>query len=123
MSMSREGLSPMAEVTRVGYNPTKKQTVLPLLANFCIMWALEERKCVMPTVMNVNEAKANFSGLLSFVRKDRAVVTIVRYGHPIAQIVPCRVKRRVDTDPVLSQIQIKGSLFDDDSADWEAMND
>ena len=77
----------------------------------------------MPTVMNVNEAKANFSGLLSFVRKDRAVVTIVRYGHPIAQIVPCRVKRRVDTDPVLSQIKIKGSLFDDDSAEWEAMND
>ena len=77
----------------------------------------------MPTVMNVNEAKANFSGLLSFVHKDRAVVTIVRYGHPIAQIVPCRAKRRIDPDPVLSQIQIKGSLFDDDSADWEAMND
>ena len=77
----------------------------------------------MPTVMNVNEAKANFSGLLSFVNKDRATVTIVRYGHPIAQIVPCRGKRRLTVDPKLSQIQIKGSLFEDDSADWEAMND
>ena len=77
----------------------------------------------MPTVMNVNEAKANFSGLLSSVRKDRAIVTIVRYGHPIAQIVPCRRKRRMDTDPLLSKIQIKGNLFEDDSADWEAMND
>lgn len=34
----------------------------------------------MPTVMNMNEAKANFSGLLSYVRKDRATVTIMRYG-------------------------------------------
>jgi hypothetical protein len=29
----------------------------------------------------------------------------------------------LDIDPKLSQIQIKGSLFDDDSSDWEAMND
>ena len=77
----------------------------------------------MPTVMNVNEAKSNFSSLLSFVNKDRAVVTIVRYGHPIAQIVPCSKKRRLDKDPLLSQIQIKGDLFEDESADWEAMND
>ena len=55
--------------------------------------------------------------------EHRAVVTIVRYGHPIAQIVPCRRKRCLDIDPKLSQIQIKGSLFDDDSSDWEAMND
>ena len=77
----------------------------------------------MPTVMNVNGAKSNFSSLLSFVCKDRTVVTIVRYGHPIAQIVPCAKKRRLDKDPLLSQIQIKGDLFEDESADWEAMND
>lgn len=77
----------------------------------------------MPTVMNVNEAKSNFSSLLSFVNKDRTVVTIVRYGHPIAQIVPCSKKRRLDKDPLLSQIQIKGDLFEDESADWETMND
>ena len=77
----------------------------------------------MTTVMNVNEAKSNFSSLLSFVSKDRTVVTIVRYGHPIAQIVPCAKKRRRDKDPLPSQIQIKGDLFEDESADWEAMND
>lgn len=77
----------------------------------------------MPTVMNVNEAKSNFSSLLASVFKDRTVVTIVRYGHPIAQIVPCAKKRRLDKDPLLSQIQIKGDLFEDESADWEAMND
>ena len=77
----------------------------------------------MSTVMNMNEAKANFSSLLSFVRKDRVTVTIMRYGRPIAQIVPCRSTRRTDTDPVLSQVQIKGSLFEDVSSDWEAMND
>ena len=76
-----------------------------MLVNFGIMAAVETGKeLAMPTVVNVNEAKANFSGLLSFVHKDRAVVTIVRYGHPIAQIVPCRVERRIDPDPVLSQI-------------------
>ena len=77
----------------------------------------------MPTVMNVNEAKANFSSLLSFVSGDRVAVTIVRYGHPIAQIVPCPRKRSLDKDPVLSQVRINGDLFEDESADWEAMDD
>jgi antitoxin (DNA-binding transcriptional repressor) of toxin-antitoxin stability system len=73
--------------------------------------------------MNVNTAKSNFSSLLSFVSNDRMVVTIVRYGRPIAQIVPFRRKRNLDKDPMLSKIQIKGDLFDDDSSDWEAMDD
>ncbi len=77
----------------------------------------------MPTVMNVDTAKSNFSSLLSFVSNDRMVVTIVRYGRPIAQIVPFRRKRNLDKDPMLSKIQIKGDLFDDDSSDWEAMDD
>ena len=77
----------------------------------------------MPTVMNVNEAKSNFSGLLSFVHKDRAVVTIMRYGHPIAQIVPCPPKRTLRQDPLLSRIKINCNLFEDESSDWEAMND
>jgi antitoxin (DNA-binding transcriptional repressor) of toxin-antitoxin stability system len=73
----------------------------------------------MNTVMNVNEAKSNFSGLLSFVHKDRTTVTIMRYGHPIAQIVPCPQKRSLRKDPLLSQIKINGDLFEDDSSDWE----
>ena len=77
----------------------------------------------MPTMMNVNEAKAHFSGLISEVENNLVSFTIMRYGHPIAQIVPCAKKRRLDKDPMLSQIQIKGDLFEDESADWEAMND
>lgn len=77
----------------------------------------------MPTTLNISEAKSSFSELLSFVNNDRAVVTIMRYGHPIAQIVPCPRKRNLAKDPFLSQVKINGDLFEDDSSDWEAMND
>lgn len=77
----------------------------------------------MNPVMTVNEAKSNFSGLLSLVHNDRTVVTIMRYGHPIAQIVPCPRKRSLRKDPLLSKIKINCDLFEDESADWEAMND
>ena len=77
----------------------------------------------MPTVMSVNKAKSNFSGLLSFVHDDRTIVTIMRYGNPIAQIVPCPKKRTLRKDPLLSQVKINCNLFEDESSDWEAMND
>lgn len=77
----------------------------------------------MPTMMNVNEAKANFSSAISAVEHENAVITIMRYGHPVARIVPVRETRSLVPDPVLSQVKINGKLFDDDSADWEAMND
>ena len=47
----------------------------------------------MTTMMNVHEAKANFSGLLSDVENNLATITIMRYGHPIARIVPIEHKR------------------------------
>ena len=81
-----------------------------------------KERFTMPTVMNVNEAKSNFSGLLSFVHNDRTIVTIMRYGHPIAQIVPCPRKRKLRKDPLLSKIKINGDLFEDESSEWEAMN-
>ena len=84
---------------------------------------MSKERITMPTVMNVNEAKSNFSGLLSFVHNDRTVVTIMRYGHPIAQIVPCPPRRKLRKDPLLSKIKIKCNLFEDESSDWEAMND
>ena len=39
--------------------------------------------------------------------------TVVKPGAPV---------RKLEPDPFLSQVEIKGNLFDDDSADWEAMN-
>ena len=47
----------------------------------------------------------------------------MRYGHPIAQIVPCPPKRKLRKDPLLSKIKINCNLFEDESSDWEAMND
>ena len=62
----------------------------------------------MPTVLNVNEAKTNFSNVLATVENDLVTVTIMRYGHPIAQIVPIERHNRTKTDPLLSRIIIKG---------------
>ena len=37
-------------------------------------------------------------------------------------VKPSAPMRTLEPDPFLSQVEIKGSLFDDDSDDWEAMN-
>ena len=42
----------------------------------------------MPTTLNVNEAKTHFSGLISEVERSLASFTIMRYGRPVARIVP-----------------------------------
>ena len=37
-------------------------------------------------------------------------------------VKPSAPMRKLEPDPFLSNVEIKGNLFDDDSADWEAMN-
>ena len=37
-------------------------------------------------------------------------------------VKPSSPMRNLEADAFLSQVQVNGSLFDDDSADWEAMN-
>ena len=49
---------------------------------------------MMPTVLNVNEAKANFSGVLAEVERNMLTITITRYGRPIARVVPIERKAR-----------------------------
>ena len=39
-----------------------------------------------------------------------------------AVVKPSASVRKLEADEFLSQVQVNGSLFDDDSADWEAMN-
>ena len=76
----------------------------------------------MPTVMQVHEAKANFSGLLSEVEKNLATVTIVRYGRPVARIVPIEAaeKRNVAPFPGFAgKVKMHGDWFADESSDWE----
>ena len=74
----------------------------------------------MPTMMSVKEAKANFSGMLSEVESGVVSFTIMRYGRPIARIVPIERTRRIRPIPGYgTKIAVKGDLFADDSALWE----
>jgi prevent-host-death family protein len=77
---------------------------------------------MMPTVLNVNEAKANFSGVLAEVERNMLTITITRYGRPIARVVPIERKARsLSPIPGLAgKIKINCDLFADGSEDWEA---
>ena len=78
----------------------------------------------MQTVMSVHDAKTRFSSILSDIEDGVESVTIVRYGHPVAQIVPLRKANR-DFAPIpqlAGKIDVKSDLFGDDSGDWEACN-
>ena len=74
----------------------------------------------MTTTLSVNEAKANFSGMLSEVESGVVSFTIMRYGRPIARVVPIEQTRKIR--PLAgygTKIAVKGDLFTDDSALWE----
>ena len=76
----------------------------------------------MPLTMNVNEAKTHFSSLVSEVEKNMVAFTIMRYGRPVARLVPLESPRR-SFKPIpglAGQIKVKCDLFDDSSSDWEA---
>jgi prevent-host-death family protein len=60
----------------------------------------------MKTV-NVHEAKTNFSRLLAQLEKNGEPVVICRNGKPVADLVPCKRRSRLKTDPKLSRIKIK----------------
>ena len=71
----------------------------------------------MPTMLNVNEAKANFSGVLAEVENKLTVITIMRYGRPVAKIVP---KRNLGPLPGFAgKVKMHGDWFGDDSSEWE----
>ena len=76
----------------------------------------------MPLAMNVNEAKTHFSSLVSEVEKNMVSFTIMRYGRPVARLVPLESPRR-SFKPIpglAGKIKVKCDLFDDSSSDWEA---
>ena len=76
----------------------------------------------MPLTMNVNEAKTHFSSLVSEVEKNMVAFTIMRYGRPVARLVPLEsLRRSFKPIPGLAgKIKVKCDLFDDSSSDWEA---
>ena len=72
------------------------------------------------TAVNVHEAKANFSGILADVESCRTTFTIMRYGHPVARLVPVERKRKIGPLPGYgTKISVKCDLFADDSGLWE----
>lgn len=73
----------------------------------------------MPATLNVNEAKTIFSSALATAENNLVTVTIMRYGHPIAQIAPSKRHNRTTSDPSLSRISYTGNLCDNDEDDWE----
>ena len=76
----------------------------------------------MPLTMNVNEAKTHFSSLVSEVEKNMVAFTIMRYGRPVARLVPLESPRR-SFKPIpglAGKIKVKCDLFDDSPSDWEA---
>ena len=74
----------------------------------------------MPTMLNVHEAKANFSGVLAEVENSLAVITIMRYGRPIAKIVPITPRRNMAPLPGFAgKVKMRGDWFGDDSSEWE----
>ena len=74
----------------------------------------------MSTMMSVHEAKANFSGILSEVEDKLTIITIMRYGRPVAKIVPIAPKRSVSPLPGFAgKVKMHGDWFGDNSSDWE----
>ena len=76
----------------------------------------------MPLTMNVNEAKTHFSSLVSEVEKNLVAFTIMRYGRPVARLVPLESPRR-SFKPIpglAGKVKVKCNLFGDSSSDWEA---
>lgn len=75
----------------------------------------------MLALMNVNEAKANFSSVLANVENNLATIMIVRYGHPIAKIVPIKRNRDVSPMPELAgKVKFSGDWFADEADEWES---
>jgi antitoxin (DNA-binding transcriptional repressor) of toxin-antitoxin stability system len=78
----------------------------------------------MPATLNVNEAKTHFSSVVSEVEKNLVAFTIMRYGRPVARIVPLDTPRRSfrPIPGLAGKVNVKCDLFADSSCDWEACN-
>lgn len=78
----------------------------------------------MRTMLNIHEAKADFSNILANVEKQLVTVTIMRYGKPIAKLSPIVTKRSIKPmRKYVGKVKISKGAFDDTSDDWEALNE
>ncbi len=74
----------------------------------------------MQPMLNVYEAKSNFSSVLAEVENKLSVFTIMRYGRPIAKIVPIAPKRNMRPLPGFAgKVKMYGDWFADEPSEWE----
>lgn len=57
-------------------------------------------------MLNVHDAKTNFSSLLAKIENSSESFVICRNGEPVADLVPHKTKNRLKSHPVLSKIKI-----------------
>lgn len=74
----------------------------------------------MQSMLNVYEAKSNFSSVLAEVERKLSTFTIMRYGRPIAKIVPIVPKRNMGPLPgFVGKVKMHADWFADESSEWE----
>jgi len=71
----------------------------------------------METV-NIHEAKAKLSGLVSAVERDGRAVVLSRYGKPVARIIPYQPLKRSRTHRELSNLHYSGDLTGPTVEEW-----
>ena len=99
--------------------------LLPLVGGRTEIWydCLRKRSDGMQTMLNVREAKADFSKILSHIEKDMVSVTIMRSGRPIARLSPITTRRSVKPmRKYVGKVRLVGDACADTTADWEALH-
>lgn len=78
----------------------------------------------MQTMLNVHEAKADFSNILANVENQLITFTIMRYGKPIARLSPIVTRRSVKPmRKYAGKVRFTDESFADTTSDWEGLNE
>lgn len=73
----------------------------------------------MPKVMEYEDLELSLRQVFDFVAMKSGSIVINRGGVPAVRLSPVTVYRTTEPDPEL-HCTVHGSLFDDESADWES---
>ena len=74
----------------------------------------------MPAVIEEKALESDLINVLSDIEKTMSVVTILRFGRPVARLVPMGQVRRIEPIPNYSdRVEINCDLFADESGLWE----
>ncbi|MBN1672590.1 MAG: type II toxin-antitoxin system Phd/YefM family antitoxin [Kiritimatiellae bacterium] len=71
------------------------------------------------TTVNIHEAKAHLSALIARVEDHQEHIVICRYGRAVAELGPCRKKKRSSLHRALREVKVKGDLTKPTQEEWE----